>query len=88
MKIVRLLEVWEKGMDGRFVGHLSVASTITTPFLLGLFAHEQDRPDPEMKLSYMLDATRAERLQPYVAEQLRPERYDYILTAHGIPDPV
>jgi hypothetical protein len=34
----------------------------------------------------MLDAARAERLQPYVAEQLQPARYDYILTAHGVPD--
>ncbi|UXY15974.1 hypothetical protein N8I74_02850 [Chitiniphilus purpureus] len=87
MKIVRAIEVWEKGLDGAFVGHLPVADTLATAFLYRLFKDEQDRPDPDMKLSYMLDAERIAQLQPYVAQQLDPAHYDYILTAYGVADP-
>lgn len=86
MKIVRVIEVWEKGLDGGFVGQLPVADTVSPVFLLGLFAHEQDKPDPDMLLSYMLDDARVAALQPFVAEQLDPAQYDYILSAHGEPD--
>ncbi|HSC79316.1 MAG TPA: hypothetical protein VLC08_03090 [Chitinolyticbacter sp.] len=86
MKIVRAIEVWEKGMDGAFLTHLALADTISPVFLLSLFEQEQDKPDPDMKLSYMLDAERVAKLQPYVAEQLDPAQYDYILTAYGVPD--
>ncbi|WP_255988936.1 hypothetical protein [Chitinolyticbacter albus] len=86
MKIVRAIEVWEKGMDGAFLAHLALAETISPVFLLSLFEQEQDKPDPDMKLSYMLDAERVAKLQPYVAEQLDPAQYDYILTAYGVPD--
>ncbi|KPC49373.1 hypothetical protein [Amantichitinum ursilacus] len=86
MKIVRVIEVWEKDLDGAFVGYLPVADTLSLPFLFGLFAHEQDRPDPEMKLSYMLDARRIEALQPWVAQQMDAAQFDYILTAHRYPD--
>ncbi|MDR3427646.1 MULTISPECIES: hypothetical protein [Silvimonas] len=86
MKIVRTIEVWGKGMEGAFIGHVPVAASISTTFLYGLFAHEQDKPDPDMKLSYMLDAARVALLQPYVAQQLAPDQYDYILTAYGVPD--
>ncbi|GAA5786877.1 hypothetical protein [Chitiniphilus shinanonensis] len=86
MKIVRAIEVWEKDLGGAFVGHLPVADTISTVFLYQLFQHEQDKPDPDMKLSYMLDASRIAQLQPYVAEQMEPDRYDYILTAFGVAE--
>lgn len=86
MKIIRSIEVWEKGMDGGFIGHYPVAETISVEFLLSLFSHEQDKPDLDMKFSYMLDAARIAQLQPYVAEQLDLTQHDYILTAHGQPD--
>jgi hypothetical protein len=86
MKIIRSIEVWEKGMDGGFVGHLPVAETISLPFLLSLFQQEQDKPDEEMKLSYMLDEARIAQLQPYVAERMDFALHDYILTAYGQPD--
>ncbi|XZG70354.1 DUF7683 domain-containing protein [Chitinibacteraceae bacterium HSL-7] len=86
MKIVRVIEVWEKGMDGAFLTHHSVAENVSVAFLLQLFVHEQDSADPDMKLSYMLDADRVAKLQPYVAEQMDASRYDYILTAFGVPD--
>ncbi|WP_293934424.1 hypothetical protein [Iodobacter sp.] len=86
MKIIRSIEVWEKGMDGGFLGHFAVAETISPAFLLSLFQQEQDKPDEEMKLSYMLDEARIAQLQPYVAEQMKLALHDYILTAHGQPD--
>ncbi|AZN37351.1 hypothetical protein [Iodobacter ciconiae] len=86
MKIIRNIEVWEKGMDGGFAGHLAITETISVEFLFSLFRNEQDQPDPEMKLSYMLDAARIALLQPYVAELMNLTKYDYILTAHGQPD--
>ena len=86
MKIIRSIEVWEKGMDGGFIGHLPLAETISLPFLFHLLRHEQDKPDEEMKLSYMLDAARIALLQPYVAELMDLALHDYILTAHGQPD--
>ncbi|MDW5415312.1 hypothetical protein R6242_01865 [Iodobacter sp. CM08] len=86
MKIIRSIEVWEKGMDGGFIGHLPLAETISVPFLFSLFQHEQDQPDEEMKLSYMLDEALIAQLQPYVAEQMNLALHDYILTAHGQPD--
>ncbi|GHD67951.1 DUF7683 domain-containing protein [Jeongeupia chitinilytica] len=86
MKIVRIIEVWEKGLDGALVGELPVADTISTTFLLGLFAKEQKKPDPYMQLSYILNADHFAALQPYVADQFDPTRYDYILSAHGEPD--
>lgn len=86
MKIIRNIEVWEKGMDGGFIGHLAIAETISVEFLFSLFRHEQDQPDPEMKLSYMLDAPRIALLQPYVGELMDLAKNDYILTAHGQPD--
>ncbi|WP_035055709.1 hypothetical protein [Andreprevotia chitinilytica] len=86
MKIVRVIEVWDKGMDGGFIGHLPLADTVSPQFLYDLFKHEQDKPDPDMKLSYMLDAPRVALLQPYVAEQMDVAQFDYILTAFGVPD--
>ncbi|AOY00769.1 hypothetical protein [Jeongeupia sp. USM3] len=86
MKIVRIIEVWEKGLDGALVGELPVADTVTTAFLLGLFAKEQKKPDPHMQLSYILNEGHIAALQPYVAQQLDPTRHDYILSAHGEPD--
>ncbi|TJZ68606.1 hypothetical protein [Chitiniphilus eburneus] len=86
MKIVRAIEVWEKDLGGAFIGHLPVADTVSSVFLYELFKDEQDKPDPDMKLSYMLDAPRIARLQPYVAEQMDTDRYDYILTAFGVAE--
>ncbi|SMC26599.1 hypothetical protein SAMN02745857_02544 [Andreprevotia lacus DSM 23236] len=86
MKVVRALEVWEKGMEGGFLGHLPLADTVSPAFLFDLFKHEQDKPDPDMKLSYMLDAARIAALQPYVGQQLDIAQFDYILTAYGVPD--
>lgn len=86
MKIVRAIEVWEKDMEGGFVGHLPLADTITVEFLYSLFAAEQDKPDPEMKLSYMLDADRVAALQPFVSEAMDLAQHDFILTAYGLPD--
>ncbi|QLG88886.1 hypothetical protein HQ393_11930 [Chitinibacter bivalviorum] len=86
MKIIRVLEVWEKGMEGGFVGTLPLDETLDVAFLYSLFAAEQDKPDPEMKLSYMLDESRLAALQPFVAQSTDFEQFDYILSAHGIPD--
>ncbi|KAF0814798.1 hypothetical protein IGB42_00853 [Andreprevotia sp. IGB-42] len=86
MKIVRAIEVWDKGMEGGFIGHLPLAESVSPAFLFALFEHEQDKPDPDMKLSYMLDAERIAKLQPYVAEQMDSGQFDYILTAFGVPD--
>ena len=86
MKIVRAIEVWEKGMEGGFVGHLALAEAASVEFLFSLFAAEQDKPDEEMKLSYMLDADRIAALQPFVAEAMDAAAFDYILTAFGVPD--
>ncbi|MFC4160018.1 hypothetical protein [Chitinimonas lacunae] len=86
MKIVRAIEVWETGMDGAFVGQLTVAPTISTRYLAQLFTAEQRRPDPDMVLSYFITPDKLPLLQPYVAEPLLAGRYDYVLTAYGIPD--
>ncbi|WP_028450395.1 MULTISPECIES: DUF7683 domain-containing protein [Chitinibacter] len=86
MKIVRVLEVWEKGMEGGFVGHLPLAPELDVAFLFQLFAAEQDKPDPEMKLSYLLDESRLEALRPFVSAEVDFSQFDYILSAHGVPD--
>lgn len=85
MQIKRAIEVWEKGMDGALVGHWPVADTISPVLLLQLFATEQQRPDPDMLLSYFLTPDKLAALQPYVAQQLDVARYDFILTAFGVP---
>ena len=84
MKMVRVVEVWEKGMDGVFVGYLPVADTVSVAFLFGLFEHEQDRPDPEMKLSYMLDEARVTALQPWVGQLMDSAGFDFILAAREV----
>ncbi|WP_297577219.1 hypothetical protein [uncultured Deefgea sp.] len=86
MKLVRAIEVWEKGMEGAFIGHLALAETVPVAFLFELFAAEQDQPDPEMKLSYLLDAPRIEKIQAFVSEAMDSSRFDFILTAYGLPD--
>ncbi|WP_348946208.1 hypothetical protein ABHF33_06805 [Chitinibacter sp. FCG-7] len=86
MKIIRVLEVWEKGMEGGFVGTLPLSDELPVDFLFSLFAAEQDKPDPDMKLSYLLDETRLEALQPFLAQDTDFSQFDYILSAHGIPD--
>ncbi|WP_027468301.1 hypothetical protein [Deefgea rivuli] len=86
MKIVRAIEVWEKDMEGGFIGHLPLSETVSVEFLYSLFAAEQDKPDPEMKLSYMLDAARVAQLQPFVADVMDGTQHDFILTAYGLPD--
>jgi hypothetical protein len=86
MKIIRVLEVWEKDMEGGFVGTLPLADNVDVTFLYQLFAAEQDKPDIEMKLSYMLDEARVAALQPFIATPLDFAQFDYILSAHGIPD--
>ncbi len=85
MKIVRVLEVWEKGMDGHFIDQWPLADTLSTVYLSQLFADEQDRPDPDMLLSYFLSPAKAVQLQPYIAQQLDPDVHDYILAAYGVP---
>lgn len=86
MKIVRAIEIWEQGMDGAFVGQLEVADNVSSSWLQQLFAAEQQRPDPEMLLSYFVTADKLPLLQPYVGEPLLGSRYDYILTAYGLPE--
>ncbi|QZA77735.1 hypothetical protein K4H28_15950 [Deefgea tanakiae] len=86
MKIVRAIEVWEKDMEGGFIGHLPLSETVSVEFLYSLFAAEQDKPDPEMKLSYMLDLDRIALLQPFVADIMDATQHDFILTAYGLPD--
>ena len=86
MKIVRAIEVWEKDMEGGLIGHLQLSETVSVEFLYSLFAAEQDKPDPEMKLSYMLDAARIVALQPFVADVMDSTQHDFILTAYGLPD--
>jgi len=85
MQIKRIIEVWEQGMEGALLRHVEVAETISTVFLYSLFAEEAQRPDPKMVLSYFLTADKLALLQPYVAEKLDAARYDYILSAIGIP---
>ncbi len=86
MKIIRIIEVWEKGMDGNLVAHWPVAPTISTAYLQRVFASEQDRPDPDMHLSYMLSQDHIEALQPYVAQPLDASQYDFILSCYGEPE--
>lgn len=86
MQLKRILEVWEKGMDGAPLGTLPLADDIPTALLYALFCNEQDQPDPEMKLAYLLDAPRLQQLQPWAPEPLDPDRFDYILSAYGLPD--
>ena len=86
MKIVRAIEVWEKGMEGGFVGHLPLSEDVAVDFLYRLFAAEQDKSDVEMKLSYLLDADRIAAIQPFVAEIMDGNTNDFILTAFGVPD--
>jgi hypothetical protein len=86
MKIIRVLEVWEKGMEGGFVGTLPLSDALPLDFLYSLFAAEQDKPDPEMKLSYLLDEARLEALQAFVEQAVDFSQFDYILSAHGVPD--
>ncbi|BCL76653.1 hypothetical protein JHS3_23890 [Jeongeupia sp. HS-3] len=86
MKIVRIIEVWEKGLDGGLVGNIALADTLSATFLLGLFAKEQKKPDPHMLLSYILNDAHVAALQPYSPELLDPAHFDYILSAHGEPD--
>ncbi|WP_410499533.1 hypothetical protein [Chitinibacter sp. S2-10] len=86
MKIIRVLEVWEKGMEGGFVGTLPLDEHVPVDFLFSLFAAEQDKADPEMKLSYLLDEARLEALRPFLNQDTDFSQFDYILSAHGIPD--
>jgi len=86
MRIKRAVEVWEKGMDGAPCGQWLVADTVSTIYLYQLFAAEQRVPDPDMLLSYFLNAKQIAALQPYVAEEMRADQYDFILTAYGEPD--
>lgn len=86
MQIKRAIEVWEKGMDGAFVGNWPVADTVSVVWLRQLFVSEQQRTDDDMVLSYFLTADKLPALQPYVAQQLDPAQYDFILTAFGVPN--
>ncbi|MBE9609206.1 hypothetical protein [Chitinilyticum piscinae] len=86
MKIKRILEVWEKGMDGAPLGSIELADDVPTEFLFSLFCNEQDRPDPDMQLAYLLDAPRVAQLQRWCSTPLEADRFDYILSAYGLPD--
>ncbi len=84
MQIKRVIEVWEKGMDGAPVTQLPVAEHISTVFLHQLFEQEAQQPDPQMLLGYFLTPEKLALLQPYVAQEMDAEAYDYILSAYGI----
>lgn len=84
MAIKRMIEVWEKGSDGDFVGRIELFPNLETRFLLELFAGEQDRPDAEMVAAYWLDEAKCKALQPYSATVLDTESFDYILSVTQI----
>ncbi|MBV8658626.1 MAG: hypothetical protein JO142_12455 [Burkholderiales bacterium] len=86
MRIKRAVEVWEKGMDGAPCGQWPLAETVSTVFLYQLFAPEQRVPDPDMLLSYFLNPKQIAAVQPYVAQEMRADQYDFILTAYGEPE--
>ncbi len=87
MQIKRVVEVWEKGMEGAMVGQWPVAETISTAYLYRLFAHEQRVADEDMLLSYFLNAAQIAAIQPYVAQQMQAGKYDFILAAYGLVEP-
>ena len=80
MAIKRMIEVWEKGADGGFVGRIELFPNLETALLLQLFAGEQDRPDAEMLAAYWLDAAKCKALQSYSPTLLDSEAFDYILS--------
>lgn len=80
MAIKRMIEVWEKGADGSFVGRIELFPNLETNLLLQLFAGEQDRPDTEMLAAYWLDEAKCKVLQPYSPSLLDSEAFDYILS--------
>lgn len=84
MQIKRIIEVWEKGMDGAFIGQFDVAPTISVTWLQGLFAAEAARPDPQVVLGYFLTEDKLALIQPYVATPFDSAQYDYILSAIGV----
>lgn len=80
MSVSRVIEVWDTQRGDRPVAYWPVADTIPLAFLLRLFGPEQRIPDPDMLLSYLLDARKVAALQPYVAQQMEISRYDFVLT--------
>lgn len=86
MQIKRIIEVWEKDMNGALVGEYEVSANVAAEFLLRLFEQEAQRPDPKMLLSYFLGPDKIQALQPYVAERLDFSKFDYILSAIGVPE--
>lgn len=80
MQSKRMIEVWEKGSDGNFVGRIELLPALDTAFLYALFAAEQQEPDPQMRAAYWLDAEKCAVLQPFCLQPLLPEQWDYILS--------
>ncbi|MBV8466966.1 MAG: hypothetical protein JO218_13565 [Burkholderiales bacterium] len=87
MQIKRVVEVWEKGMEGALVGQWPVSETISTAYLYRLFAREQRVADEDMLLSYFLNPAQIAAIQPYVAQEMRAGQYDFILAAYGLVEP-
>jgi hypothetical protein len=83
MAVHRVVEVWEKGLNGALVGHWPVAHTVSLAYLYRLFSGEQQVVDPDMLLSYFLQPDHIAALQPYVAQEMRPEQYDFILSTQA-----
>lgn len=79
-RLRRMVEVWEKGSDGAFLGRIELLPALETGFLYQLFAAEQQEPDPQMRASYWLDADKCAVLQPFSPQPLEPEQFDYILS--------
>jgi hypothetical protein len=88
MTIRRIIEVWEKGLEGSLVTHWPVASTVTKAYLFRLFAHEQQVADPDIRLSYFLTLKQVAALQPYVAQEMRTDLYDFVLSTQELAPPV
>lgn len=80
MHFKRMIEVWEKGSDGAFVGRIELLPELDTSFLYALFAAEQQEPDPQMRAAYWLDADKCEALQPFCPQPLQAQEWDYILS--------
>lgn len=80
MQIKRMIEQWEKGSDGGFVGRIELLPTLDTAFLYSMFVAEQEEPDPQMRAAYWLDAEKCAVLQAFCPEPLLPDELDYILS--------
>ena len=85
MRQQRVIEIWEAGPAGEFLGRVQLR-TIPLSLLQTLLGDEQAQPDPEFLASYWLDADKCAALQPFCDTVLDAQSFDYILSMSWVVD--